>query len=497
MIKYESTRNCEEIVSAHEAVIHGLAKDGGLYTPAKITGHIDPEKILNDSYPELAAKIIGTMLDDYSSEEILQCVNSAYDAKFDAKEIVPLRKISDGYLMELWHGPTSAFKDVALTILPRLLTAAYQKEKRNDKIAILTATSGDTGKAALSGFANVPHTAITVFYPEIGVSPIQKRQMQTSRGKNVEVIAVKGNFDDCQRMVKQAMSDEEVAASLKGVTLSSANSINIGRLVPQIVYYYSSYAKLVKEGAIHCGDAVNFVVPTGNFGDILAGYMAKQLGLPIHQLICASNSNNVLTDFLKTGVYSIQRPFHTTMSPSMDILISSNLERLLFMMSGNDDALIRTMMQQLKENGSYTIPASLKEKIQQEFCGYWTSEKDCAAAMQELFKKEQVLIDPHTAVALHAMRQYQQETKDSRPCVVLSTASPYKFSHDVLKAVAGKDIPDDFAAMEELQKISDMKIPAGLAELKQLPVRFKKSIEVKDGMHVIAQRMKEIAHADD
>ena len=497
MIKYESTRNCEEVVSAHEAVIHGLAKDGGLYTPAKITGHIDPKEILNDSYQELAAKIIGIMLDDYTPKEILCCVNGAYDEKFDTKEIVPLRKISDGYLMELWHGSTSAFKDIALTILPRLLTTAYQKEKRIDKISILTATSGDTGKAALSGFADVPHTAITVFYPEIGVSPIQKRQMQTSRGKNIEVIAVKGNFDDCPRMVKQAMSDKEVAASSKGVTLSSANSINIGRLVPQIVYYYSSYAKLIKEGTIHCGNVINFVVPTGNFGNILAGYMAKQLGLPIHQLICASNSNNVLTDFLKTGVYSIQRPFHTTMSPSMDILVSSNLERLLFMMSGNDDALIRKMMQQLKENGSYTIPSFLKEKIQQEFCGYWTNEEDCTSTMQELFQKEQVLIDPHTAIALHAMRQYQKETKDAHPCVVLSTASPYKFSRDVLKAVTDHELPNDFAAMEELQRISGMPVPAGLAELEQLPVRFEKSIEIKDGMHVIAQRMKEIANADD
>jgi threonine synthase len=497
MIKYESSRNCQEIVSAHEAVIHGLAGDGGLYTPDAIPGHIDPQEILNCSYQETAAKIIGTMLDDYSEEEILACVKGAYDQKFDTEEIVPLRKISDGYLMELWHGPTSAFKDVALTILPRLLTAAYKKEKRDDKIAILTATSGDTGKAALSGFADVPHTAITVFYPEIGVSPIQKKQMQTSKGKNVEVIAVKGNFDDCQRMVKQAMSDAEVQASLQGVTLSSANSINIGRLVPQIVYYYSSYAKLVNTKKIACGDAVNFVVPTGNFGDILAGYMAKSLGLPIHKLICASNSNNVLTDFLKTGVYSVKRPFHTTMSPSMDILISSNLERLLFMMSGNDDVMVREMMAQLKDNGSYTVPASLKEKIQQEFCGYWTSEEDCAATMHDLFANENVLIDPHTSVALHAMRQYQSETKDELPCIVLSTASPYKFSHDVLKAVAKEDIADDFAAMDRLAEVSGMKVPAGLLELKSLPVRFQRSIEIKDGMHVIAERMKEIAHDHD
>lgn len=497
MIKYESTRNRNEIVPAHAAVIHGLASDGGLYTPEKIEGHVDPREILNCSYGETAARIIGTMLDDYSKEEIQACVNGAYDQKFDNEDIVPLKKTADGYLMELWHGPTSAFKDIALTILPRLLTAAYQKENRNDQIAILTATSGDTGKAALSGFADVPHTAITVFYPEIGVSAIQKRQMQTSRGDNVDVIAVKGNFDDCQRMVKQAMSDKEVQASLNGVTLSSANSINIGRLVPQIVYYYSSYAKLVNMHAISCGDAVNFVVPTGNFGDILAGYMAKLLGLPIHKLICASNSNHVLTDFLKTGVYSIDRPFHTTMSPSMDILISSNLERLLFMMSGNDDIMVREMMTKLKEKGSYEIPASLKEKIQALFCGYWTDEADCTSTIHKLFAKEQILIDPHTAVAMHAMKQYQAETKDTAPCIVLSTASPYKFGHDVLKAVNGQDIADDFAAMARLQEISGMKIPAGLAELKELPVRFTRSIEIGEGMHVIAERMKEIAHAKD
>ena len=497
MVKYESTRNRKEIVSAHEAVIHGLAGDGGLYTPEKIEGHIDPKEILNRSYQETAARIIGTMLDDYSAEEIRACVEGAYDQKFDTKEIVPLRKISDGWLMELWHGPTSAFKDVALTILPRLLTAAYKKENRDDKIAILTATSGDTGKAALSGFADVPHTAITVFYPEIGVSPIQKRQMQTSRGKNVEVIAVKGNFDDCQRMVKQAMSDPEVQASLQGVTLSSANSINIGRLVPQIVYYYSSYAKLVNDKVIACGDKVNFVVPTGNFGDILAGYMAECLGLPVGRLICASNTNNVLTDFLKTGVYSIKRPFHTTMSPSMDILISSNLERLLFMMSGNNDVMVKQMMTKLKEEGSYAVPSSLKEKIAEKFCGYWTSEEDCAAVIHDLFQQEHVLIDPHTAVALHAMKQYQKETQDSTPCVVLSTASPYKFGHDVLKAALQEDIADDFAAMERLQEASGMTIPAGLAELKQLPVRFERSIEIQDGMHVIAERMKEISHDHD
>lgn len=493
-MKYESSRNKQEIVSAHEAVIHGLANDGGLYTPHQITAHIDPQSILQDGYPQLATKIIGAMLDDYTVEEIQACVHGAYDHSFDTSEIVPLKKISNGYLMELWHGPTSAFKDIALTILPYLLSTAYKKDNRSDIISILTATSGDTGKAALSGFADVEHTTITVFYPEIGVSPIQKKQMQTSRGNNVEVMAVKGNFDDCQRMVKQAMSDSEVQASIDGITLSSANSINIGRLVPQIVYYYSSYAKLVNEKTISCGDEVNFVVPTGNFGDILAGYLAKQLGLPVKHLICASNQNNVLTDFLRTGTYSINRPFHTTMSPSMDILISSNLERLLYMISNNDDSFVREMMKELKEKGTYTIPEKMKEKIQQIFLGYWTNEEQCSSTIKNLFEQEQVLIDPHTSIALHAMYQYQQESKDTSPCIVLSTASPYKFAHDVLKALDKSDVVDDFEAMDALHALSNMPIPQGLAELKNLPIRFNRSIEVDDGMHVIAQRMKEISH---
>ena len=497
MTEFASTRNKRNTVSAHEAVIKGLADDGGLYTPLSVNARIDPKEVLNQPYQKIAAKVIGSILDDYSEEEINDCVNGAYDEKFDTEEIVPLNKISDGYLMELWHGPTSAFKDIALTILPRLLTRAYQKENRNDTIAILTATSGDTGKAALSGFADVPHTAITVFYPEVGVSPVQKKQMQTSKGKNVDVIAVKGNFDDCQRMVKQAVNDPEVKASLHNVQISSANSINIGRLVPQITYYYSSYAKLCEQGEIRPGDEINFVVPTGNFGDILAGYFAKLLGLPVHKLICASNTNNVLTDFLKTGTYSIHRQFHTTMSPSMDILISSNLERLLFLMSDYDDAFVKDAMEKLSRDGSYTIPADLHQKITSVFSGYWSSEEECVETIHDLWNNEHVLIDPHTSVALHAMRQYRKETGDQRPCVVLSTASPYKFCKDVLHCIDEESISDDFEAMDRLHEITGVKVPSNLSELKNLPVRFNRSIEIKDGMHVIAERMKEIGDVHD
>lgn len=495
MNKFLSSRNNKESVTAHEAIIKGLASDGGLYTPETIDEHIDVSQFIGKSYQEIAEKILCAMFDDYTEEEIHACVYGAYDDKFDAKEIVPLKKISDGWLMELWHGPTSAFKDLALTILPRLLTAAYQKENRNDIVSILTATSGDTGKAALSGFADVPHTAVTVFYPEIGVSAIQKRQMQTAKGNNVEVIAVKGNFDDCQRMVKEACSAPEVLEACQGVTISSANSINIGRLVPQIVYYFSSYIKLVENKQIQCGDVVNFVVPTGNFGDILAGYLAKQLGLPINKLICASNTNNVLTDFINTGTYSLHREFHTTMSPSMDILISSNLERLLFMMSGNNDQLVSHLMKELNEKGSYTLPEELTKKIQAEFKGYWTDENTCRETIKELFENEYILIDPHTAVALAAMRAYQKETNDPTPSIVLSTASPYKFSHDVYQCITGKDIKDDFEAMADLHDLSNVEVPKGLEELKDLPIRFTRTINKEDGLQVIAERMKELSNA--
>lgn len=493
-MKYVSSRNKNEIVESHNAIIQGLAKDGGLFTPENINIHINVDELTNLSYQQIATKVIHAFLDDFTEEEISSSVNQAYDNKFDTEEIVPLHKIEDAYLMELYHGPTSAFKDIALTLLPHLLIQSYNKENRHDTISILTATSGDTGKAALSGFADVKHTAITVFYPEVGVSQVQKKQMQTAAGDNVEVIAVKGNFDDCQRMVKEATQDPQVLASLHNVTISSANSINVGRLIPQVVYYYSSYCKLVKDGAIQCGDPVNFVVPTGNFGDILAGYLAYRTGLPVNQLICASNSNNVLTDFLNTGTYSIHRPFIPTMSPSMDILISSNLERLLFIMSDNDDSFVANMMKELNEQGSYTISSKIQEKISSIFKGYWTSEEDCAKTIHDLYKKEHVLIDPHTAVGLHAYRQYQLQTQDKTPSIVLSTASPYKFCKDVYQAVSSNCIEDDFEAMDALHTYTQTAIPSNLACLKDLPVRFTRSIEKEDGMKVIAERMKEIGN---
>lgn len=492
-MEYVSSRNKKDILESHNAVIHGLAKDGGLYTPQNIDFHFNIDEMLNLSYQQMATKIIHAFLSDYSKDEIQKCVNAAYDEKFNDSHIVPLTKIKDGYLMELWHGPTSAFKDIALTLLPHLLTSAYKMEQRNDIISILTATSGDTGKAALSGFADVDHTAITVFYPEVGVSAIQKRQMQTSIGNNVEVIAVKGNFDDCQRMVKEATQNEEVLSSLKNVTISSANSINVGRLVPQIVYYYYSYIQLVKNNEIKCGEKVNFSVPTGNFGDILAGYLAYLTGLPVNQFICASNSNNVLTDFLRTGTYSTHRNFVPTISPSMDILISSNLERLLFMMSGNDDAFIRDIMQELKEKGEYTIPKQLHQKISSIFKGYWVDENACSNTIHDLYQNEHTLIDPHTSVGLDAYLQYKKETNDPTKTIILSTASPYKFCKDVLQAINQEKVEDDFEAMNRLYEVTNVPIPKNLSSLKEMPIRFTKSIHIEDGMHVIAKRMEEIS----
>lgn len=490
-MNYTSSRNTKLHVPSHKAIIQGLSSDGGLFTPESIPA-FSLEDLQNCSYQELAERILSGFLPDFSKEDIHTAVYGAYDSKFDDESIVPLRKIPQGYLMDLWHGPTSAFKDIALTILPRLLTTACRMENNTDVISILTATSGDTGKAALEGFKDVPGTAITVFYPEIGVSTIQKRQMSTTTGKNVEVIALKGNFDDCQRIVKQATQDKKVLDSLDGVSISSANSINVGRLVPQIVYYYSSYLQLVKDKEIVLGDEVSFIVPTGNFGDILAGYLAKESGLPVKKLICASNSNNVLTDFLKTGTYFIAREFKTTMSPSMDILISSNLERLLFMMSGYDDAFVKDCMEKLQKEKSYTIPSALLEKIQEVFAGYWTDEEECAKTIYDTYKESNVLIDPHTSVALSVCKKYQSEG-NSEPCIILSTASPYKFSKDVLKALHVES-EDGFEAMHALHKMTDVPVPANLQALESLPVRFTRSIEKSQAMDVIAERMKEIGH---
>ena len=493
-MKYISTRNKEKIVSVSEAIIQGLADDGGLYTPQALDQKVDLASTLKMSYLELAQYILSLFLSDFSHKQIQQCVQNAYQNSFENNEVAPLCKYNDGWLMELWHGPTSAFKDVALTLLPHLLTAAYQNQNENDLISILTATSGDTGKAAINGFADVKNTAITVLYPEIGVSDIQKRQMQTSLGKNVEVIAVKGNFDDCQRIVKDAMKDPVVLEACKHMKLSSANSINIGRLIPQIVYYFDSYAKLVNHGDIQLNDAVNFVVPSGNFGNILAGYLAKQLGLPIKKLVCASNSNNVLTDFIRTGTYNANRTFIPTISPSMDILVSSNLERLLFLLSNHNDVLINQYMASLKNDGHYTISDDLRQRLQESFAAYDCSEDECKKVIHDTFHKEHILIDPHTAVAVHACHAYKQESNDNTPCIVLSTASAYKFAKDVYTALTGNSCKDEFEAMNALHDYTSFAIPKNLACLKDMEIRFTNTVKKEDALATIAKRLEGLQH---
>ena len=493
-MKYISTRNKDKVVSSSEAIIQGLATDGGLYTPQSLDQKVDLSSVLKMNYLELAQYILSLFLSDFSHEQIQQCVQNAYQNSFENNEVAPLCKYHDGWLMELWHGPTSAFKDVALTLLPHLLTAAYKNQNENDLISILTATSGDTGKAAINGFADVKNTAITVLYPEIGVSDIQKRQMRTSLGKNVEVIAVKGNFDDCQQIVKESMKNPVVLNACKHMKLSSANSINIGRLLPQIVYYFDSYAKLVKSGDIQLGDAVNFIVPSGNFGNILAGYLAKKLGLPVKKLVCASNSNNVLTEFIRTGSYNANRAFIPTISPSMDILVSSNLERLLFLLSNHNDVLINQYMSSLKEDGHYTISDELRHALQESFTAYDCSEEECKKVIYDTFHNEHILIDPHTAVAVHACHAYKQESNDTTPCIVLSTASAYKFAKNVYAALTGKSCDDEFEAMHALHDYTSVAIPKNLACLKDMPIRFTKVIEKEDALTAIAKRLEDLQH---
>ncbi len=491
---YISTRNKNSRFESHAAVIQGLAPDGGLFVPETIKPFLNLCRLQNLSYEETAFEILSAFMDDYSSENLKACIHSAYKDSFDTDKIAPTVSFGSNALLELWHGPTCAFKDIALTLLPHLMRTACSMDYIDDTIAILTATSGDTGKAAISGFSNVPNTSITVFYPEDGVSDIQKRQMQTSVGNNVNVVSVQGNFDDCQRMVKEACSSHEVLESLDHVRISSANSINTGRLLPQIVYYVTSYMDMVRMKKISIGDPVNFSVPTGNFGDILAGYIAKLIGLPIKRLICASNSNHVLTDFINTGIYSIDRQFLSTMSPSMDILISSNLERLLFLMSGRNESLVQKCMQSLHDKGSYAVPDHLKQTIQCLFSGYWANEEQCAQEIRSTYENDHILIDPHTAVGAYAMHAYQDETSDHTPCIVLSTASPYKFAKDVYRSLSGIEISDSFEAIEQLHAHTGIAIPKPISSIQNMPIRFNESIAVNDGIPYLCKYLKEVRH---
>ena len=486
-MKYFSTRNKNNILSSKEAIKNGLAKDGGLFLPITLPHVLPLEVLCHYSYLELAHHIVSLFFDDFKEEEIQDCIQNAYDSKFDTSEITPVTYLKDCALVELFHGPTYAFKDVALSFLPQIMKHSIDEER----IMILTATSGDTGKAALEGFKDVDHIHIVVCYPEDGVSPIQKKQMQTTTGKNVSVFAIEGNFDDCQKLVKEAYQNPMILDALNNMTLSSANSINIGRLVPQIVYYFYSYFQLVETEKISLYDEVDFVVPTGNFGDILAGYFAKLIGLPIHQLICASNSNNVLTDFIQTGTYNRNRSFYETMSPSMDILISSNLERLLYLVC-EDDTSVKNYMKQLEEKGSYTITEDMKQKIQETFVAYWASEEDCKKEIADCYRDNGILIDPHTSVALHAYHKHLQETNSSYPTIVLSTASIFKFPNAILESLKEEIPEDDFEALEKLSKISNQDIPINIQKLKDAPIRFNTSVTKEDAISYLASLIKEV-----
>jgi threonine synthase len=460
---YHSTRDESRKAGADEAILQGLSPDGGLYVPESFPV-LDLKALLPLSAHVLFARVLSALLDDYSLEEMLAIVRAGYAGRF-SDEVTPLAAAGDMYMLELFRGPTSAFKDVALSLLPRLIARAAGKLGVTDEIRILTATSGDTGKAALAGFAGVKGTSIVVFYPLGGVSEVQRLQMVTQPGENVRVCAVVGNFDDAQTGVKRIFADAALNARLaaRGVRLSSANSINLGRLAPQIAYYFKAYLDLVRRGAIQIGDKINFSVPTGNFGDILAGDYARRMGLPVGKLICASNKNNVLADFIRTGVYDRRRAFHKTASPSMDILISSNLERCLYHMSG-DAALVRKMMADLSEKGIFEAPASLMENMRAVFAAGWAGDAAAFAAIRETYEKTGYLMDTHTAVGRRVAEEFARESGDERPMVVLATASPFKFAEDVLKAVAGEE-RTGFRALDRLSKVCGLPVPGPLAAL--------------------------------
>ena len=466
-MKFISTRNENIAVSPAEAVIQGLAPDGGLFVPDHVPPAVDRLKDWNKlDYIGLAANVLSLYFTDYDFEELTKIAYDAYSKGF-SENVVEVKRVGEkAYMLELWHGPTLAFKDMALQVLPYLLRSAVKKTGEDRTIMILVATSGDTGKAALEGFAGVDKTAITVFYPGHGVSLVQKLQMVTQKGGNVCVCAVNGNFDDAQSGVKKIFSDGEFAktADKMGYRLSSANSINIGRLVPQIAYYFWGYFKMAQDGAVPFGEAINVTVPTGNFGNILAAYYAKQMGLPIKKLICASNANNVLTDFFTTGVYTKNRMFYRTMSPSMDILISSNLERLLFEASGRNAQTVKDWMGQLKNKGSYDAKDILKF-LQEDFYGAYCSEEQTAQEIKSVFERYGYLMDTHTAVAHFVYEQYRRETKDETPCLIASTANPYKFSADVLKAISGIQDPDEFICARLLYEASGLEVPSQIADL--------------------------------
>jgi len=473
-MKYTSTRDNSVHISASEAILQGLANEGGLFVPETIPVlDVTLAQMTQMDYREVAYEVMKGFLDDFTEEELKGCINAAYDEKFDTPDIAPLTKVDDAYILELWHGKTIAFKDMALSILPHLLTTSAKKNNVKDEIVILTATSGDTGKAALAGFADVPGTSIIVFYPKDGVSSIQERQMLTQEGDNTHVIGIRGNFDDAQTGVKNIFNDKELKQRMleKGFRFSSANSINIGRLVPQIVYYFYAYTRLLKDGIITDGEKINFDVPTGNFGNILAAYYAKQMGLPVNRLICASNENKVLFDFFETGRYDRNREFILTSSPSMDILISSNLERLIYEVTGKSAEKTLDLMTKLKEGGVYEITPEEKEKLS-AFCGGFATQEEDKDTIKRVFDETGYVLDTHTGVAYRVYEKYRESTGDETVTVIDSTASPYKFARSVMEAIGEKtEGVDDFELIDGLNKVSGMTVPKAVEELRGAAVR--------------------------
>ena len=470
---YKSTRSDAKPVTSSQAILKGLADDGGLFVPENIpTLDKSFDELAKMTYREAAYEVMKLFFSDFTEEELKSCIDNAYDGKFDTESIAPLSEADGTFYLELFHGATIAFKDMALSILPHLMIASAKKNNVKNEIVILTATSGDTGKAALAGFADVKGTRIIVFYPKNGVSPIQEKQMVTQKGDNAFVVGITGNFDDAQTGVKEIFGDKELAKTLDaaGFQFSSANSINIGRLVPQVVYYVYAYAQLLKEGKISSGEKINVAVPTGNFGNILAAYFAKQMGLPIEKLICASNENKVLYDFFETGIYDRNREFVLTSSPSMDILISSNLERLIYMAAGADADKNSAFMKLLSSEGKYAVTDDMREKMK-DFYGGYASGSEMAATIKSLYEKTGYVIDTHTAVAAAVLKKYQSTTGDNAKTVLASTASPFKFTRSVMNAIGAEyEKMEDFALVDELSKLAGVNVPSAIEEIRTAPV---------------------------
>ena len=495
-MKYESTRGSKLKKTGPQAIIQGIAEDKGLYVPERIPAlPFKVEDMAGKSYKEIAFKVMGAFFDDFTEEEMRHCIDGAYDSKFTVPDVVELKEAGGAHFLELYHGKTAAFKDMALSILPYLMTASCRKEGVTDKICILTATSGDTGKAALEGFADVPGTEIVVFYPTGGVSRVQERQMVTQEGANTHVFAIRGNFDDAQAGVKNIFNDDNFAAQLaaRGVRLSSANSINIGRLVPQVAYYVYSYVKLVERGAIKAGKPMNVVVPTGNFGNILAAFFAREMGVPINKFICASNENKVLTDFIRTGIYDIRnnvREFYCTNSPSMDILISSNLERLLYLLSGRDGDAVCNLMEKLDNDRVYEVPAAVREALG-VFYGGFASENETLDTIGKMWLNEGYMMDTHTAVAYKVYRDYVRETGDAEtPTVIASTASAYKFAESVSAACGIGPCNDGFEYVTELAAVTGIEIPYGLRDLDKKTVLHEGIVDADKMMDAVSEALR-------